>query len=187
MSDSHGSPEQRKSPEPSEPSDLTKSQEFLDRTRKFSLQPKLRNTQTRGRKLSLEENYSKTNNPFVLAKQTSIISVIDESEEEEEPEIIVENLNSVPRRKSGYYGRRQSVNVLPIGAPVKQRQRSNTVAFNAPPKLIEDEHEELVDVRDEILFMKEQFDKLCAVIDDDFLPSNPTLAENSDFLEEPKK
>ena len=45
---------------------------------------------------------------------------------------------------------------------------------------MENETEEFVDVRDEILLMKDQFDKLVAVLDDDLLPStSPTPSENS--------
>ena len=135
----------------------------------------------RTRKLSVLENYTRTENPFVIAKKTSIINnkvpeIIPENQEseDEEPKIVVEKSNrTLSRRKSAY--------TLPITSPIKTRQRSNTISLNIPPNLVENETEEFVDVRDEILLMKDQFDKLVAVLDDDLLPTSnsPTPSENS--------
>ena len=134
----------------------------------------------RTRKLSVLENYTRTENPFVIAKKTSIINnkvpeIIPENQEseDEEPKIVVEKSNRT-------LSRRQSAYTLPITSPIKTRQRSNTISLNIPPNLVENETEEFVDVRDEILLMKDQFDKLVAVLDDDLLPStSPTPSENS--------
>ena len=91
-----------------------------------------------------------------------------------QPEIIVEK----PENRT--LSRRQSAYTLPNTSPIKTRQRSNTISLNIPPNLVENETEEFVDVRDEILLMKDQFDKLVAVLDDDLLPStSPTPSENS--------
>ena len=137
----------------------------------------------RTRKLSVLENYTRTENPFVIAKKTSIINnkvpeIIpenQESEDEEEPKIVVE------KSSNRTLSRRQSAYTLPITSPIKTRQRSNTISLNIPPNLVENETEEFVDVRDEILLMKDQFDKLVAVLDDDLLPTSnsPTPSENS--------
>ena len=137
----------------------------------------------RTRKLSVLENYTRTENPFVIAKKTSIINnkvpeIIpenQESEEDEEPKIVVE------KSSNRTLSRRQSAYTLPITSPIKTRQRSNTISLNIPPNLVENETEEFVDVRDEILLMKDQFDKLVAVLDDDLLPTSnsPTPSENS--------
>ena len=135
----------------------------------------------RTRKLSVLENYTRTENPFVIAKKTSIINnkvpeIIpeDQDSEDEEPKIVVEKSNRT-------LSRRQSAYTLPITSPIKTRQRSNTISLNIPPNLVENETEEFVDVRDEILLMKDQFDKLVAVLDDDLLPTSnsPTPSENS--------
>ena len=133
----------------------------------------------RSRKLSVQENYCRTDNPLVI-KKTSIIHPIpkipENDEEDSEPEIIVEKFER---------SRRQSAYTLPISTPIKTRQRSNTITYNLPTHLVQNETEELVDVRDEILLMKEQFDKLVAVLDDDLLPAtspnNPT--KNPETLE----
>ena len=72
-----------------------------------------------------------------------------ESEEEEEKE----------RRKSHFH--------LPNFEPVNPKQRSHSITVNIPPKI---EELEYIDVRDEILLMKDQFDKLLSVLDQDWLP-----------------
>ena len=121
----------------------------------------------------------------MISKKTSVINIIEENQHEDsDPEIIVETLDSnplPPRRKSAY--------VMSNSAPIKTRQRSNTITYNMPPNFsnfIEEETEEFVDVRDEILLIKEQFDKLCSVLDDDLLPP-PTLPTPNDIKEKSKK
>ena len=69
--------------------------------------------------------------------------------------------------------RRCSQAYAPTSKPVKTRPRSNTITINIPPKIedVEDETDEyqFVDIRDEILLIKDQFDQLLRVLDDDIL------------------
>lgn len=122
------------------------------------------------RKLSLQSQYEPTNNPFILAKKTS---VIEQHEREEIPEY------KPLRRVSQFWP-------PTFNEPVKPRQRSHTVtALNSPPGFSrqdldemededdeEDEDLEFVDVRDEILLIKDQFDKLVSILDKDIFPVN---------------
>ena len=118
--------------------------------------PDLSNNKTEvinSRKLSLPEcQYFATTNRYIVAKTSSVSSVHQnviteeedyESEEEEEKE----------RRKSHFH--------LPNFEPVNPKQRSHSITVNIPPKI---EELEYIDVRDEILLMKDQFDKLLSVL-----------------------
>ena len=59
---------------------------------------------------------------------------------------------------------------MPNSQPIKTRPRSNTITINIPPRIeaLEEESDDyqFVDVRDEILLIKDQFDQLLSVLDD---------------------
>jgi hypothetical protein len=91
-------------------------------------------------------------------------------------------------RKHEQDQRRSSFCWLPINEPVKTRQRSNTIAFNVPPKLdIANDGRSstnsstsdilFVDVRDEIMLIKDQFDKLVSVLDDDLFNNHESQSQ----------
>ena len=67
--------------------------------------------------------------------------------------------------------RRSSHFCMPTNSqPIKTRPRSNTITINIPPRIeaLEEESDDyqFVDVRDEILLIKDQFDQLLSVLDD---------------------
>ena len=67
--------------------------------------------------------------------------------------------------------RRSSHFCMPTNSqPIKTRPRSNTITINIPPRFEDLEEEfddyQFVDVRDEILLIKDQFDQLLSVLDD---------------------
>lgn len=106
------------------------------------------------RKISLPE-YFPTSNPLVLAKSFSQISENEEFEDTFTEEKF----------------RRKSHLPLPVSQPVKTRQRSHSVGVNVfdynenhTDDIEQEDEMEFVGVKDEIMLIKGQFDKLLSVL-----------------------
>ena len=124
------------------------------------------------RKISLP-NYYPTSDPWVLAKSstTSTIDIIDNIIEEESDDEEFE-INTDHKGEDKY--RRKSHFQLPICEPIQTRQRSHSVNINTFNENTDDRDDdieesdselEFVGVREEILLIKSQFDKLMSVLD----------------------
>ena len=88
-------------------------------------------------------------------------TIIDENIADKTPDN--NNIDSKYRRSSHF--------CMPTNSqPIKTRPRSNTITINIPPRIeaLEEESDDyqFVDVRDEILLIKDQFDQLLSVLDD---------------------
>ena len=118
--------------------------------------------------------YVQTSNPFIVAKKTISPQdepIIENSNDHDTLEHV--NTNANEHKQYEIKQRRRSQAYAPTSKPVKTRPRSNTITINIPPKIedIEEETDEyqFVDIRDEILLIKDQFDQLLKVLDDDIL------------------
>lgn len=118
--------------------------------------------------------YLQTSNPFIVAKKTILPQdepIIEDSNDHD----ILDHVNPNANEHKQYEikQRRCSQAYAPTSKPVKTRPRSNTITINIPPKIedVEEETDEyqFVDIRDEILLIKDQFDQLLKVLDDDIL------------------
>ena len=135
---------------------------------------------TKQRKTSLPD-YFPTSDPLILAKKTSFCQIIEETEIESdsENEINYTEENSERLDKFEHYKSNIELSRCP---KVEAKQRSHSVAVNVFNNTYdtdeEDEDVEFVGVRDEILLIKSQFDKLISVLNFDTSCTLPGLPDS---------